>query len=114
MKKLYHQVAFEELEPLPCPCGTTRRAFADDADGVASLHRVEIKADSEAHYHKRLTETYYVLEGSGWLEADGERVPLSPGTAVRIEPGCRHRAVGRLTILNFCVPAFDPDDEWLD
>jgi hypothetical protein len=26
----------------------------------------------------------------------------------------RHRAVGRMTILNVVVPPFDPADEWFD
>ena len=29
-------------------------------------------------------------------------------------PGVRHRAVGRMTILNVVVPPFDPADEWFD
>jgi hypothetical protein len=28
-----------------------------------------------------------------------------------ILPGTRHRAVGKLKILNVCVPPFDPADE---
>jgi hypothetical protein len=31
-----------------------------------------------------------------------------------IEPGCRHRAVGNLKIINVPVPKFDPEDEWFD
>ncbi len=26
----------------------------------------------------------------------------------------RHRAVGRLRIVNICLPPFDPADEWFD
>ena len=48
------------------------------------------------------------------LELDGERVPVKPMSAVYIKPGCRHRAVGRLKIINIPVPVFDPEDEWLD
>ena len=29
-------------------------------------------------------------------------------------PGCRHRAVGRLKIINIPIPAFDSGDEWFD
>jgi len=103
-----------ELAPIGCPCGTTRRAFTDAPGSPGSLHVVEIKADSEVHYHKKLTETYYVLEGEGRIELDGESLPIRPGTAVRIMPGCRHRAVGPLKILNVCIPVFDPEDEWED
>ena len=55
-----------------------------------------------------------ILEGEGYLELDGERVPVRPLTAVFIRPGCRHRAVGKLRILNIPVPAFDPADEFED
>lgn len=80
---------------------------------VASMHLVEIKQDSELHYHKEMTELYYVLEGEGHIELDGTTHPLTPGTAILIKPGCRHRAVGNtLKILNVPVPKFNPDDEF--
>ncbi|MGH9363337.1 MAG: cupin domain-containing protein, partial [Thermoanaerobaculia bacterium] len=46
---------------VPCPCGTSRRAFVEAAGGALSLHLVEISKDAVAHYHKRLTEVYYFL-----------------------------------------------------
>ena len=102
-----------ELEPAACPCGQSRRAFMNDENTVASMHLVEIKRDSELHYHKKMTELYYVLEGEGHIELDGQIHPLAPCTAVLIQPGCRHRAVGEnLKILNVPVPKFDPDDEY--
>ena len=75
------------------------------------MHVVEIRADSKVHHHERLTEVYYVLEGEGTIELDGASHPVRPGDAILIRPGCRHRAVGRLKILNVVVPAFDPADE---
>lgn len=45
------------------------------------------------------------------MELDGQRVPVGPGSSILIRPGCRHRAVGSLTILNMPIPRFDPDDE---
>lgn len=105
----------EEIPATPCPCGQAKRAFMNDQNDVASMHIVDIKRESETHYHKRMTEMYYVLEGEGHIELDGEPHPLTPGTAILIKPGCRHRAVGEnLRILNVPVPKFDPDDEWLD
>ena len=103
-----------DLPPVACPCGTTRRAFVDDPDRVASLHVVDISVDARTHYHKRLTEIYYILAGEGEMELDGELYPVKPGDAVLIKPGCRHRAVGKLKVLNVPIPAFDPNDEWFD
>ena len=104
------------LPGIACPCGTARRAFAEAAEGRASLHLVEVKQDSERHYHRRLTEIYYVLSGEGQMEIDGELRALAPGDAVFIPPGVVHRAVpgaAPMTILNFVMPAFDPVDEWV-
>lgn len=113
-QKGYLVARFEDIEPVACPCGLSRRAFAVPGNSVATLHLVEISSQARAHYHKKLTEIYYVLEGEGYLEADDDRVPLSPGTAVLIKPGTRHRAVGKFKIFNIAVPAFDPADEHFD
>ncbi len=103
-----------EIEPLECPCGLARRAFTEDEDRVASIHLVDIREDARAHYHRKMTEIYLVLEGEGNVELDGRKVPVKPLSAVLIKPGCRHRAVGRMRIINIPVPAFDPADEWFD
>jgi mannose-6-phosphate isomerase-like protein (cupin superfamily) len=104
----------DEIPPARCPCGFTRRAFAASPDNVASLHVVDIQADAQTHYHKRMTEIYLVLEGEGQMELDGRLFPVKPMTAIYIRPGCRHRAIGRLKIVNVPVPAFDEADEWFD
>lgn len=101
------------LAAVPCPCGFSRRAFTDDPAQRASFHIVDIKKDSETHYHKRQTEIYFVLKGRGRIEADGESIPVKPGDAIMIKPGCRHRPVGSFTITNVVFPAFDPADEYV-
>jgi mannose-6-phosphate isomerase-like protein (cupin superfamily) len=104
----------DEIDPVRCPCGFTRRAFAAPENATATMHLVDIQADAQTHYHKKLTELYLVLEGEGHMELDGELVPVKPLTAIFIRPGCRHRAVGKLRIVNVPIPAFDPHDEWFD
>lgn len=107
---------YSAIEPVRCPCGWARRAFADVPDAPASVHRVEIEIDARTHYHREHTEIYYILECNtgAAIELDGERTPVGPGHAVLIPPGVRHRAVGRMTLLNVVVPPFDPADEWFD
>lgn len=104
----------DEIPGQPCPCGTTRRGFISPENDVASVHLVDISADARTHYHKGMTEIYVVLEGRGEMELDGDRVPVKPMTSIMIKPGCRHRAVGKLRILNIAIPRFDPQDEWFD
>lgn len=110
----YHVAHFSEIEPVRCPCGWAKRAFAGVPEAAASVHVVQIVEDARTHYHKRMTEIYVVLEGQGHLELDGELIPVRPMSTVMILPGCRHRAVGQLKIINVPIPAFDPEDEWFD
>ncbi len=109
--KLSH---LSEMDPIECPCGTARRAFVEPDNPVASIHLVEIKKDAECHYHKKMTEIYLVLEGEGHMELDGELYPIKPLSTVLIKPGCRHRAVGEMKIINIPIPTFDPADEFVE
>ena len=110
----YEIAHFDEIEPIKCPCGFAKRAFALPDNTIATMHVVEIQDDARVHYHKEHTEIYLVLEGEGHMELDGQRVAVKPFSAILIKPFCRHRAVGRLRIVNVCIPPFDPADEWFD
>lgn len=113
--KRYTIVDFDRIAEVPCPCGTSRRALADAAEFPGTIHRTTIAGQAKAHFHRRLTETYYVLdcEPAAAIELDGDRIALGPGVCVLIPPGVVHRAVGRMTILNIVFPKFDPQDEVL-
>lgn len=116
MSQAYSIVDLTQVPPVPCPCGQSRRAFVTPDNPVATLHMVDISTDARTHYHKKLTEIYYILEtdGEAFMELDGVLHPVKPMTTILIKPGCRHRAVGKMKILNMPVPAFDPHDEWFD
>lgn len=49
---------------------------------------------SPLHQHA-CEEMYYVLEGTGEVEYDGELLPLSVGDAVLMRPDVRHRVFNR-------------------
>ena len=110
----YIVAQLDEIEPVKCPCGLSRRAFVSPDNPVATLHIVDIAEDAQVHYHKKLTEVYLILEGAGFIELDGQRVPVKPLSAILIKPGCRHRAVGKMRTIVICIPAFDSEDEWFD
>jgi len=112
--KNYRIEQLDEIDSVQCPCGTTRRAFLSPDNPVATIHLVDISRNSRVHHHEKLTEIYLVLEGEGHMELDGELVPVKPLTSILIRPGCRHRAVGKMRIVNISVPAFDPEDELFD
>ena len=110
----YMIAQFDDIDAVKCPCGFSRRAFVAPDNQVATMHIVDIEQDAKVHYHKKLTEVYLILEGEGYMELDGEMVPVKPFTAIFIKPGCRHRAVGKMRIVNVSIPAFDPEDEYVD
>ena len=109
----YVIVDFNEIAPVDCPCGESRRAFVDVEQFPGTIHRTTIRGTAKTHYHERLTETYYVLEcrPDACLELDGQLIPVRPGMCVVIPPGVRHRAVGHMTLLIVVLPKFDPTDE---
>ena len=111
-KKKYLVADMKNISPTSCACGQARRAFIKPDNKTASFHIVEISEDSRPHYHKKMTEIYHVLEGSGILEVDDDRIELKPGITVMIKPGCIHRAVGKLILINVPIPTFDDADEW--
>src|SRR5690606_27856305 len=49
----YLVTQLDELEPLACPCGHTRRGFVQDDNDVATVHLLDATLDARAHYHKR-------------------------------------------------------------
>ena len=112
----YEVVDFADVPGVPCPCGTARRAFAAADDFPATVHVTEISTDARKHYHRRLTETYYILEcgPDARMELDDDIIPLKPGLCILIRPQTRHRALGRMKVLIVALPKFDPDDEWFD
>lgn len=114
--RAYKVVEFSALPVLQCPCGTTQRAFGEVAAYPGTIHLTRISEDALLHYHKRLTETYYFLEcGPGaTMQLDDETVPVKAGMCIMIPPGVRHRAIGKMTVLNIVFPKFDPADEWMD
>lgn len=112
--KQYLIEQMDAMSPIQCPCGMTRRAFIDDPAQTASLHLLDVQEDAQVHYHKKITEIYFILEGEGLMELDGEIVPVKPTAAIMIKPGCRHRAIGKLRVAITAIPAFDSKDEWFD
>jgi len=101
----------EDVEPVPCPCGSSTRLITRADTDVANLHVTHIR-DSEKHYHKHCTEYYFILEGAGTMELDDEAVELRPGTAVMIPPGVAHRGSGDFRALIVGVPAWEHTDEF--
>lgn len=82
----------------------------DRDKGVAAwAHAVDIDG-ARAHFHKRSTELYYVLEGEGTVTLDGSEHAVRKGSVVHIPPGVVHSAKGRVRVLVVGIPDIAEDD----
>ncbi|MBI1390349.1 MAG: cupin domain-containing protein [bacterium] len=102
----------QDVEPTACPCGEAYRIITRRDSLTAGFHITHIQ-DSKRHFHKKTTEIYHILEGSGVLEIGDDRLELEPGLTILIEPGTPHRGYGDFKTIVVPVPAFDPEDEYL-
>ncbi len=71
---------------------------------------------TQRHHHARTEEIYFLLEGEGELELNGEKRLVRPGDAILIPPGTRH-AISAHTPLRFlccCAPAYSHEDTFFD
>ncbi|MFO0917504.1 MAG: cupin domain-containing protein [Planctomycetaceae bacterium] len=93
-------------------CGFRDRLISrEDAElsPAAWAHAVDIDG-ARLHFHKRSTELYYVLEGSGSVLLDGVEQPVAKGSLVHIPPGVVHGARGRMRVLVVGIPDIADDD----
>jgi mannose-6-phosphate isomerase-like protein (cupin superfamily) len=105
----------QDAPTFPCPCGASTRPLTAADTPACNLH-VTFITDSVKHYHKQCTEVYYVLQGRGKMELNGDVIDVEPGTVVYVEPFTRHKLVspeGVRTVV-FGVPALRADDEFFD
>ena len=71
---------------------------------------------TDRHYHKLCEEFYFLLEGNGLMEIDGETRLVSPGDAILIPAGARHQITAQsdLRFLCCCAPPYDHADTYFD
>jgi mannose-6-phosphate isomerase-like protein (cupin superfamily) len=69
---------------------------------------------TEAHYHERTEEIYYILSGCGNMFLDDESRQVRAGDAIAIPPGAVHwienTGQSDLIFLCCCAPEYEHDD----
>lgn len=87
-----------------------------DFKGMDFAH-VTITDKTKKHYHKKLTECYYVLKGSIAVGIDGKIEKLKEGSLIMIYPNTIHKAwkISKedAEILVVCCPPWSEEDEIL-
>jgi mannose-6-phosphate isomerase-like protein (cupin superfamily) len=69
-------------------------------------------AHARAHSHRKQEQIYYVLEGEGLIEIDGERTLVGPHTTIFLPPGVEHAIYNSgTTDLVFLVVTTPPSDD---
>jgi mannose-6-phosphate isomerase-like protein (cupin superfamily) len=73
---------------------------------------------TERHYHGLTEETYYLVQGRGLMELDGETAKVAAGDAILIPPGSRHQirntGEGPLRLLCACAPPYRDEDTFFE
>jgi len=71
---------------------------------------------TQRHYHKLSEEFYFILEGAGTMEIDGETREVGAGDAILIPPGAWHTisAEKPLRFLCCCAPAYSHEDTYFE
>ncbi|MDR0534352.1 MAG: cupin domain-containing protein [Verrucomicrobiales bacterium] len=108
-----------EQPPFTTKDGSTIRSILDRANAPVqnqSLAEAQLSANGQTdrHYHKLSEEIYFILEGRGVMEIDGESREIGPGEAVLIPPGAWHQ-IKALTAIRFlccCAPAYAHEDTY--
>lgn len=99
--------------------GSRIRSILDRANAPVenqSLAEASIPAGgaTDRHYHKLSEEFYFLLEGRGIMEINGETRPVVPGDAILIPPGAWHQITAQtpLRFLCCCAPPYAHEDTY--
>jgi mannose-6-phosphate isomerase-like protein (cupin superfamily) len=90
---------------------TIRELHHSDAQSLAEA-TLPAGGSTQRHYHRESEEIYFLLEGEGTLELDGESRHVARGDAILIPPGAWHEisALSDLRFLCCCAPPYSHDD----
>ncbi|MDA7890038.1 cupin domain-containing protein [Akkermansiaceae bacterium] len=112
---------YSEQEPFTTKDGSTIRSLLDLSNAPVqkqSLAEATLPAggETERHYHKLSEELYYLLEGKGLMEIEGEEREVGPGDAILIPSGAWHqiKATESLRFLCCCAPPYQHDDTYFE
>ena len=113
--------ALSEQEPFTTKDGSTIRSILDSANAPVEKQSlaeatIPVGGETERHWHKESEEFYFILEGSGMMEIDGETRQVGVGDAILIPAGAWHqiKAAEALRFLCCCAPPYRHDDTYFE
>ena len=107
--------------PFTTKDGSTIRSLLDLSNAPVAMQSLAeatlpTGAATDRHYHQASEEFYYLLEGRGLMEIDGEEREVVPGDAILIPAGAWHqiRAIEPLRFLCCCAPPYAHEDTYFE
>ncbi len=108
-------------KPFTTKDGSTIRSILDRTNAPVQNQslaeaRVPAGTHTERHYHRLSEEFYFLLEGTGTMEIDGETREVGPGDCVLIPPGAWHEITAKtdLVFLCCCAPPYSHEDTYFE
>ncbi|MDX6386659.1 MAG: hypothetical protein QOD85_461 [Gaiellaceae bacterium] len=104
------------VEPFTTKDGSLIRELQHTKAQSLAEAKLEPGQVTERHYHRVSEEIYFLLDGTGVLELDGQLRDVQPGDAVLIPPGSWHqiRALEPLRFLCCSSPAYSHSDTFFE
>jgi mannose-6-phosphate isomerase-like protein (cupin superfamily) len=110
---------FATNAPFTTKDGSTIRSILDRANAPVknqSLAEATVPTGTatQRHHHRLSEEFYFILEGRGKMEIDGETRDVAPGDAILIPAGAWHTitALEKLRFLCCCAPPYSHEDTY--
>lgn len=111
--------ALSEQAPFTTKDGSTIRSILDLSNASVknqSLAEAMLSAggSTDRHWHRDSEELYFILEGTGCMEIDGETRDVGSGDAILIPAGAWHqiKAHEPLRFLCCCSPPYRHEDTY--
>src|SRR5215212_2235486 len=104
-------------KPFTTKDGSTIRSLLDRTNALVemqSLAEATLPAGcaTQRHFHKATEEFYFILEGRGLMELDGETCEVTTGDAILIPRHAWHQIIAHepLRFLCCCAPPYTHED----
>lgn len=115
----------DEQAPFTTADGSTIRSILDRANAPVenqSLAEATVPPGgaTERHYHRLSEEFYFILEGHGEMEIDGQQRSVGPGDGILIPAGAWHQITAPagesagLRFLCCCAPPYSHEDTFFN
>ena len=108
-----------EQPPFTTKDGSTIRSILDRTNAPVESQSlaeaaVPVGRPTERHFHKLSEEFYFILEGAGTMEIDGETREVGVGDAILIPANAWHQITARQTLrfLCCCAPPYSHEDTY--